>query len=371
MVLQRSDADLNAALDRLVQSGLLFRQGAPPHASYLFKHALVQDAAYGTLLREPRRALHARIASMLESSFADIVENQPEVLARHCTEGGLIEKATGLWGKAGQRSLERSALIEAVAQFGRALDLIATLPSTPKLRHEQIRLQVALITPLIHVKGYSAPETKTAAEQAHLLIKRAEALGEPLEDPLLLFSVLYSVFVQNLVAFNGDVCRDLASHFLALAEKQGATVPLMIGHRIMGVTLVHTGNFAVSRAHLDRAFALYDPIEHRALANRFGTDTGVTILGFRSVALWYLRFPEAALADADSAIRAAREIGQAATLMIALATTSWTQNFCGNYAAARSFADELVALAAEKSCKLTFSRRQGRLQPRSKLSLLP
>ena len=349
VVLQRSDADLNAALDRLVQSGLLFRQGAPPHASYLFKHALVQDAAYGTLLREPRRALHARIASMLESSFADIVENQPEVLARHCTEAGLIEKATGLWGKAGQRSLERSALIEAVAQFGRALDLIATLPSTPKLRHEQIRLQVALITPLIHVKGYSAPETKTAAEQAHLLIKRAEALGEPLEDPLLLFSVLYSVFVQNLVAFNGDVCRDLASHFLALAEKQGATVPLMIGHRIMGVTLVHTGNFAVSRAHLDRAFALYDPIEHRALANRFGTDTGVTILGFRSLALWYLGFPEAALADADSAIRAAREIGQAATLMIALATTSWTQNFCGNYAAARSFADELVALAAEKS----------------------
>ena len=109
-------------------AGLLFRQGVPPHATYLFKHALVQDAAYGTLLREPRRALHARIAETLESQFAEIAENQPELLARHCTEAGLIEKAAGLWGKAGQRSLERSALVEAVEQLTRALDQIATLP---------------------------------------------------------------------------------------------------------------------------------------------------------------------------------------------------------------------------------------------------
>ena len=102
-----------SALDRLIAAGLLFRQGVPPHATYLFKHALVQDAAYGTLLREPRRALHARIAETLESQFTEIAENQPELLARHCTEAGLIEKAAGLWGKAGQRSLERSALVEA------------------------------------------------------------------------------------------------------------------------------------------------------------------------------------------------------------------------------------------------------------------
>ena len=117
-------------------AGLLFRQGVPPHATYLFKHALVQDAAYGTLLREPRRALHARIAETLESQFAEIAENQPELLARHCTEAGLIEKAAGLWGKAGQRSLERSALVEAAEQLTRALDQIATLPATPALRRE-------------------------------------------------------------------------------------------------------------------------------------------------------------------------------------------------------------------------------------------
>ena len=152
-VVRKPEAELGSALDRLIAAGLLFRQGVPPHATYLFKHALVQDAAYGTLLREPRRALHARIAETLESQFAEIAESQPELLARHCTEAGLIEKAAGLWGKAGQRSLERSALVEAVAQFTRALDQIATLPGTPALRREQIKLQVALITPLLHVKG--------------------------------------------------------------------------------------------------------------------------------------------------------------------------------------------------------------------------
>ena len=152
-VVRKPEAELASALDRLIAAGLLFRQGVPPHATYLFKHALVQDAAYGTLLREPRRALHARIAETLESQFAEIAESQPELLARHCTEAGLIEKAAGLWGKAGQRSLERSALVEAAEQLTRALDQIAALPATPALRREQIKLQVALITPLITSKG--------------------------------------------------------------------------------------------------------------------------------------------------------------------------------------------------------------------------
>jgi predicted ATPase len=120
-VARKPETAINSALDRLMAAGLLFRQGAPPHSSYLFKHALVQDAAYGTLLREPRRALHARIAETLESQFTDIAESQPELLARHCTEAGLIEKAVGLWGKAGQRSLDRSALVEAVEQLTRLL----------------------------------------------------------------------------------------------------------------------------------------------------------------------------------------------------------------------------------------------------------
>jgi predicted ATPase len=347
-VSRKPETELQSALDRFISAGLLFRQGVPPHASYLFKHALVQDAAYGTLLREPRRTLHARIAKTFEGQFAEITERQPELLARHCTEAGLIEKAAGFWGKAGQRSLERSALAEAVAQFTRALDQMATLPGTPALRREQIKLQVALITPLIHIKGYAAAETKAAAEQARLLIERAEALGEPPEDPLLLFSVLATFWAANLVAFNGDVVCDLAAQLLALAEKQRATVPLMIGHRLMGQSLLLTGDIAEGRAHLDQAITLYDPAEHRSLATRFGQDVGVVALSFRSFALWLLGYPEAALRDTDDALKNAREMGQAATLMYALAHAAIPYTLCGNRAAAAAHAQELVALAEEK-----------------------
>jgi predicted ATPase len=347
-VVRKPEEELNSALDRLLAAGLVFRQGVPPDTSYLFKHALVQDAAHGTLLREPRRALHARIAETLESQFADIVERQPELLARHCTQAGLIEKAAHLWGKAGQRSLDKSALLEAIEHITRALDQIEGLPATPALRREQIKLQVALLTPLIHVKGYAAPETKAAAERARLLIEQAEALGEPPEDPLLLFSVLYSFWVARFVAFNGKVMRELAAQFLALAEKQGAAVPLMVGHRNMGVSLLHTGDIEEARVHIDRAIALYDPAKHRPLATRFGQDVRVALLFYRSLALWPLGYPEAALADAHRAVRDAREIGQAASLMAALTLTSLSHIHCGSYAIANAQLDEVITLANEK-----------------------
>jgi len=347
-VVRKPEGELESALDRLIAAGLLFRQGIPPHATYLFKHALVQDAAYGTLLREPRRALHARIAETLESHFAETADSQPELLARHCTEAGLIEKAAGWWGKAGQRSLARSALVEAAEQLTRALGQIATLPPSAELRRAEIRLQVALINPLLHVKGYAAPESKAAVERARLLIERAEALGEPSEDPLLLFSVLYGSWVASFIAFNGDVMRELATRFLELAKKQGATVPIMIGHRLMGTTLTATGDIAKARAHHDQGIALYDPAKHRPLVTRFGQDAGVTGLSFRSLTLWFLGYPEAALADTDHALKIAREIGQAATLMFALAITNFTRIFCRSCATASARIDELIALADEK-----------------------
>ena len=347
-VAHKPGEELGSALDRLIAAGLLFRQGMPPHATYLFKHALVQDAAYGTLLREPRRALHARIAEALENQFVEIAESQPELVARHCTEAGLIDKAAGLWGKAGQRSLERSALAEAVKQLTRALGQIAALPGTPALRREQIKLQVALINPLLHVIGYAAPETKAAVERARVLIEQAEAHGESPEDPLLLFTVLYGFWVANIVAFNGDAMRELAAQFLALAEQQGTTAPLMIGHRLMGWSLLHIGEIAKGRVHLDRAIALHSPAEHRPLATRFGHDSGTAILCCRSLALWFLGYPEAALKDTVDALKNARELGQAATLMYALVLISFTHFQCGNYATANAQLDELVALADEK-----------------------
>jgi class 3 adenylate cyclase/predicted ATPase len=343
-VARKPDARLAAELDGVIRSGLLFRRGVPPDATYLFKHALVQDAAYSMLLREPRRELHARIAETFESRFSEIAENKPEVLARHCTEAGQIEKAAALWGKAGLRSAQRSALVEATEQLRRALDLIATLPGTPVRRREEIKLQVALITPLLHIRGYAAPETRAAVERARLLIEQAKALGEPPEDPLLLFSVLYGFWVANLVAFNGDVMRELALQFLALAEKENATGPLMMGHRLMGLSLLHTGDIVDGRAHLDRAIALYDPAEHRTLATHFGQDVGAATLCWKSLAFWLLGYPQAALVDTERALEIAREISHSATLMYVLNFSAWTQIHCGNYAAASALIDEFVVL---------------------------
>jgi class 3 adenylate cyclase/predicted ATPase len=351
LVVSQPEAELRSALDRLIAAGLLFRRGVPPHVTYLFKHALVQDAAYGTLLREPRRALHARIAETIESEFAESAESRPELLARHWTEAGLIEKAAGLWGKAGQRSLARSALVEAAEQLTRALDQLATLPGTPVVRGEQIKLQVALVNALMHLKGYAAPEPKAAVEQARQFIERAETLGER-QDPLLLFSVFYGAWAASYVAFNGDVTRELAAQFVALAEKQGQTVSLMIGHRLMGTSLLLTGEIDKGREHFDHAFALYDPAKHRPLTTRFGQDVRVSVLVYRALAQWMLGYPEAALADADHAVEDARESGQAGTLMYAQFHTSLTNVLCAKYAEANTQSKDVVLLAHEKGAAL-------------------
>ncbi|HLN49351.1 MAG TPA: hypothetical protein VK251_07555, partial [Steroidobacteraceae bacterium] len=307
------EAPMHTALERLAEADILLVQGLPPDSDYRFKHALIQDAAYENLLKSRRQVLHRRAGEVLRDQFADSATAGPELLAHHFTRAGLTEAAIEWWGKAGQRSLERSALVEAAAQFTCALDLIATLPATPALRREQIKLQVALITPLIHIKGYSAPETIAAIEQARLLLEQAEAIGEPPEDPLLLFSVLYGVFIANIAAFNGDVCRDIAAHTLQLAEKQSATFPRVLGHNNLGGSSMFIGDIAEGRAHLDQAIALYDPVAHRPLATRFGEDQTVATLSLRSWALWLLGYPDAALRDTDDALKNARETGQVAT----------------------------------------------------------
>jgi len=302
-----------------------------PHATYLFKHALVQDAAYGTLLREPRRALHARIAETLEKQFPEIAEKQPELLARHYTEASVIERAAAFWGKAGQRSLARSAPVEAEAQLTRALAQIEALPATPALRHEQIKLQVALINALMHIRGYAAPETRAAIEKGRLLIEQAEALHEPPEDPLQLFSVLYSFWVANLVAFNGDVCLNIAKQTMALADKQKTTISLLVGHRMMATSSLFTGSIAESCSHYDQAIEFYEPAIHRPLAMRFGQEARVAILSYRSVALWLTGYPERALADVEDAVSMARSIGHSPSLLFALSNGLCVYTFSGDY----------------------------------------
>jgi predicted ATPase len=229
--------------------------------------------------------------------------------------------------------------------LSRALAEIAQIPSTPALRREEIKLQVALITPLIHVKGYAATETKAAVERAYRLIEQAEGLGEPPEDSLLLFVVLFGIWGTNYVAFDGDVMRALAAQFTMLAEKGSAIAPRVVGHRIMGNSLMLTGEIADGRKHYDRALALYDPTQRPLLANRFGVDVKVSILLYRSISLWLLGYPEAALADADDALKDARDLAQTGTLIYALFLAALTHIHCGSYAIAKAYIDELVPLA--------------------------
>ena len=344
-----TEAQLAAPLERLVQSGLLYCRGSAPHATYLFKHALVQDTAYGTLLREPRRALHSRIASALESRFPEVSETQPELLARHFAEAGLIEKATSYWGRAGQRSLERSASVEAEAQFKRALEGVAALPDEPGRRRDEINLQVGLAKAVMQTKGFASPETKAAFERTRVLVQRAEALGDSIEDPLVLFSVLFGFFMANFVAFNADAVRGVAEQCLSLAQKDGAAIPLMLGHSLLGVALVTCGDFTQGLAQIDRAHALYDADEHSQPLLRFGIDAGMMGLVMRAYALWALGRLDAARADVERAISDARKIGHPFTLMGVLHLSGSTQLRLGNIAAAKAQADELVALAEEKS----------------------
>jgi predicted ATPase len=248
--------------------------------------------------------------------------------------------------------LDRSALAEAAEQFSRALDQISRLPSTPALRREQIKLQVALLNPLGHVKGWAASETKAAVEHARQLVQEAEDAGEAPEDPLLLFSVLYSFWVANLVGCNGDALKALAAQFVAVAEKQNATGPSVVGHRLNGMSLLITGDIAQSRAYFDKAVASYNAVEHRGLAARFGQDIRVACLSYRPVALWLLGYPNAAAADIDAALKSAGESGQAATLMYALSATSAALICSGSYMKASAILDELMSLADEKGSAL-------------------
>ena len=220
------------------------------------------------------------------------------------------------------------------------------------INDRRARVPQSEITPLFHVKGFSAPETKLAADRAYFLIEQAEKQGEPPDDPLLLCSVLYGFWNVSLVNSNNDGSRQIAEQFLGMAKRQGTTIPLMLGHRLMGSSLTMTGDLAQGRAHLDRAVDLYNPVEHGRLATQFGQDIRVGILSWRQYTSWLLGYPDAALADVDCALKHAQEIGQAATLMYAQTLAAGTHFLCRNYATASAINNSAIALADEKGASL-------------------
>jgi predicted ATPase len=256
-VARKQGDDLGSALDRLVRAALLFRQGVPPHESYLFKHALVQDAAYGTLLRQPRRRLHARIAETLEDRFADVIETQPELLARHCTEAGLIEKAANLWGKAGQRSLARAALVEGTEQLKRALDQIATLPATPTLRGEEIKLEVAFANALAMTGHF-------ANSKGHY--DRALAIYNPAEHGPLTTRSGRDIGVALLSSRSSclwllgypEASRNDGERAVKNARERGQPTTLMFALHASGVNHLFCRNYAAANTQVDELIALAD-----------------------------------------------------------------------------------------------------------------
>jgi class 3 adenylate cyclase/predicted ATPase len=354
-----SEAELGPALDRLVQTGLVFRRGASPDAIYLFRHALVQDTAYGTLLREPRRVLHARIAEAIECQFPDLARSQPELLARHCAEAGQAERAAWLWGAAGRRSLARSALVEAVGHLKRALALIELLPGSAELRREETNLQIALMTALYSVKGYAATETKEALERMRALLVRAETLGEPLDNPLAFFAHLDGLWTLNYVAFDGDALIELANQYLLLAEEQNNVEVTLAANFNMASTLSSTGSLERARVHFDRAVALFPAVQPSTLVAFIGWDYRFVGLADRAVCLWLLGYPDAALKDCEQALLGARESGNFASFAHTVPAAAFVQLGCGRYDVTIALADELEGLSRERD--LTLFASSGKL----------
>ena len=244
-VVRKSEEELGSALGRLTAAGLLFRQGVPPQATYLFKHALVQDAAYGTLLREPRRALHARIAETLESQFAEIAENQPEVLARHFTEAGMSETAIQYWSKAGERALQRSANAEAAAHLTSAIELICVSPKGGGESRLELRLQMALGSAARAIHGHAAPETLRVYTRARDLLDETVPAKEQM-------AVLYGLFSVTFVRGEYAAARPVAEQALAVAAPEPDPEATAFANRMMGIVDWATGDFLAAAPRLRR-----------------------------------------------------------------------------------------------------------------------
>jgi len=339
-VVRQPEADMGSALDRLIQAGLLFRQGVPPHASYLFKHALVQDAAYGTLLREPRRALHARIAEALESQFAEIVESRPELLARHCTEAGLIDKAASLWGKAGQQSLTRSAPVEAEVQLRKGLTLLSGLPDDAPRQQQELEFQIALGRALMATKGHASAETGKA-------YIRARQLCERLNEPPQLVPVLFGQCVYHLVRGEYVLARQHAAAMRQLADARNDLRLRLMGCRLSGQPELFLGEFAAARAHLERGLALFDPEDRPFYGTLALQDARVMMLGNLSGALVPLGYLDQARARDDEALTDARRLAEPFTLAMALAPPAFLL-WCAPPAVYLQRSEELATLAAEQ-----------------------
>lgn len=339
---RRSESELGTALDRLIGAGLVFRRGEPPDAVFLFKHALVQDAAYGTLLRGQRRELHARVARMLEQRHATRADVQPEILAHHCGNAGLTEKAISYWLAAGERSKVRSAMAEAIRQLQKGLDLLSHLPDSAERRRTELQVQLALGGALIAAKGH-------AAEEAGKAYARARRLCEQTNDTSNLLKALWGEFVHHHVRAETNRSHRAAEELLDLAGRQNDMPTLVVeGHRAVGDSWLHRGELGFAREHLERGLALYDPVQHHSLTALFAENARIAMLSFLSLTLGLLGLADQARARSSEAVAEARELSHPISLAFALSVGCRLHFVLDDPRTVRVLADELIALTTDQ-----------------------
>ncbi|HJY82733.1 MAG TPA: adenylate cyclase, partial [Candidatus Binatia bacterium] len=332
---------LQQGLRQLVEVELLYQRGLPPQATYLFKHALIQDTAYQSLLKSRRQQVHQQIARVLEERFVETVEIQPELVAHHYTEAGLIEQAIPYWQKAGQRASQRSANVEAVRHLSQGLELFTTLPDTPERNQHELSLQIPLGAVLMATMGYASPDARTA-------YARARELCEQMGDISQLFPVLYGLFLVYLGAGEHKTAHGLAAQLLSLAHRQQASTFLLLAHRALGQVLFYLGEPAEARAHVEQGIALYYPQKHNPQVSGVATDSGVVCRGFAAWVLWYLGYPDQALKRIHEALTLARELSHPHSLAFALCFAAELHQRRRDRQAAQEQAEALITLSTEQ-----------------------
>jgi class 3 adenylate cyclase/predicted ATPase len=336
---------LRQALARLVDAELLYQSGKPPQARYVFKHALIQDAAYQSLLKSTRARYHEQIARAMEERLPETIETQPELLAHHYSEAGLVEQALPYWQAAGKRAVQRSANVEAINHLTRGLELVRTLADSPAHARRELTLLIALGVPLRAIKGFAAPDVGQAYARALELCQRDE-------DTSQLVPVLRGLWEFHELRAEYGPARELGEQLLALAGRTQDPGALLVAHDVMGDTLFWLGEFSEARSHLEQGAALYDVQERQSHIFLYGYDAGVACLGFGAWALWFLGYPDQALRRAHAALRVARELAHPFSLAFGLQFVAQVHHYRREYALARELATEVIAISREHAFPL-------------------
>ena len=340
-VVPTSVNSLNAGLKQLAVAELISVHGEPPDATYIFKHALVQDAAYATLSRRNRQQVHRRISDALEKNFPDTIETRPELLAHHLAEAGLIPRAVDYLRKAGQRAIQHSANTEAIGHLNNALVLLRSLPAGAAHTQKALELEVMLGQAMIASRGYAAPETKKTLSRAKMLI-------DDQTDPSKMFAVLYGIWAGHYVGGEATKQRRVAIEFLAEAERYNDTAARCIAHRVLGTTCLVRGKFDAGLRHLEQARALFDHEQHSRFRFQYGQDIGAATSCYLSWALWHLGRVEQAAKVADEAIRRAEALSHPHTLVYTLChARAFIDIFRRQGEEMQSYAQVIVSLCAE------------------------